>query len=223
MSEFDGFSSEGLQFLASLGSRDKTWFDAHRPTYEAEVVTPAKAFVEAMGVELATGAFPLIQAQPKVNGSMAPINNDLRFRPDADPYKDHLMFKFWEGETKKLSPTLWIRMHPVDGVGFASGTVLADLDRWRTAVDQHGASLAEAIATLQTEQDAEVAAGGLKRVPKPYQPDHPREELLRAKGFQVRWVVPTPSLISSPAFVDFCAAELERAEPVHRWLVEFLY
>ena len=222
MSGFAGFSTEALEFLASLGSKDKVWFDAHRPTYQAEVVVPAKSFVEAIGVQLAAGSFPLIQAQPKVNGSMAPINNDLRFRPDADPYKDHLMFRFWEGETKKLAPTLWIRMHPVDGIGFASGAMLTDLDRWRKAVDQHGASFADAIASLQTDQDADLAAGGLKRVPKPYQPDHPREALLRAKGFQIRWVVPTPKVISSVAFVDFCVAELERAEPVHRWLVEQL-
>lgn len=222
MSGFVGFSTEGLEFLASLGSKDKGWFDAHRPTCRAEVVAPAKAFVEAMGVELAAGAFPLIQAQPKVNGSMAPINNDLRFSPNAAPYKDHLVFKFWEGEVKKFAPTLWVRMHPVDGIGFASGTLLVDLDRWRNAVDEHGALLVEAVASLREEQDADLIADGLKRVPKPYEPDHPHEMLLRAKGFQIRWVVPTPQTIGSGAFVDSCVAELERAEPVHRWLVDHL-
>lgn len=222
VSSFSGFSEDAHRFLVDLGSSDKAWFDEHRSAYQSEIVAPAKAFVEAMGEALASGSYPLIQAQPKVNGSMAPINNDLRFRPDASPYKDHLMFKFWEGAEKKLAATLWIRLHPTDGVGFASGIVLADLDRWRTAVDEHGEPLAAAIARLQAEHHADLAADGLKRVPKPYDPDHPRAELLRAKGFQVRWIQPLPDSIRSAEFVDFCSRELDRVVDVHRWLVEYL-
>lgn len=222
MSGFAGFPSSGLSFLTTLGQQDKAWFDEHRPHYQADVVTPAKAFVEAMGAALTAGSYPLIQAQPKVNGSIAPINNDLRFNADARPYKDHLMFKFWEGEAKKLAPTLWVRLHPTDGVGYASGVVLSDLNRWRTAVDQHGQPFADAIARLQSEQGADLVADGLKRVPKPYDPGHPRGDLLRAKAFQIRWIESVPASISTPAFIDDCVAELERVADIHRWLVEHL-
>lgn len=205
-----------------LGTKDKAWFDGGRAEYQDTVVAPAKAFVHAMGDVLAEGSFPLIQALPKVNGSMAPINNDLRFKPDAAPYKDHLMFKFWEGPDKKTAPTLWVRLHPTDGIGFASGMAIPNLERWRVSIDQQGEPLAAAIDALQSELDAELAAGGLKRVPKPYAADHPRELLLRAKGFQVRWIEPTPPAIGSAGFVDFCATELERLAPVHHWLAEHL-
>ncbi len=218
MTVFEGFPAEGLSFLTTLGSRDKAWFDGCRGQYQSSVVAPAKAFVDAMGEALADGSFPLIQAVPKVNGSMAPINNDLRFKPDAAA----LMFKFWEGPDKKTAPTLWIRMHPVDGIGFASGMAFPDLDRWRTSIDHHGEPLAAAVAALQTDFGADLVADGLKRVPKPYAADHPRELLLRAKGFQVRWIEPTPATIGSAAFVDFCATELERLAPVHHWLAEHL-
>lgn len=219
MTTFSGFPAQGLSFLAALGTKDKPWFDANRATYQSDVVAPAKAFVVALGEALAEGSYPHIQAQPKVNGSMTPINNDLRFSPNASPYKDHLTFKFWEGENKKVAPTLWVRLHPVDGVGFASGAVLTDLDRWRRGVDANGEPLAAAIATLRSDEEADLAAGGLKRVPKPFAADHPREELLRARGFQVRWITPIPDSIATADFVDDCAAQLEKAVDVHRWLV----
>lgn len=222
MNTFDGFPAAGLSFLTSLGMRDKAWFDDNRTGYQSNVVKPAKAFVVAMGEAFADGPFPLVEAVPKVNGSMTPINNDLRFSPDAPPYKDHLTFKFWEGPDKKIAPTLWIRLHPVEGIGFASGVVIADLDRWRSQIDNRGEALAAAIDALEDAHGAEVAAAGLKRVPKPYDADHPREALLRAKGFQVRWVEPTPPTIGSPQFVDFCVGQLERLAPVHRWLTSHL-
>lgn len=221
-SAFAGFSAEGLSFLTTLGAKNKEWFDSNRAEYQKAVVAPAKVFVVAMGGALAAGSYPLIEALPKVNGSMAPINNDLRFKPDASPYKDHLMFKFWEGPDKKTAPTLWVRMHPTDGIGFASGMAFPDLDRWRTSIDRRGESFAAAVEALQVEQGADLVADGLKRVPKPYPTDHPRELLLRAKGFQVRWVKATPTEISSAAFVDVCVTELERLSAVHHWLAEHL-
>ena len=218
MSDFGGFPATGLSFLTTLGTKDKAWFDANRGTYDVEVVPPAKAFVESMGEALAEAISPEIVAQPKTNGSIAPINNDIRFNPNASPYKDHLMFKFWEGPNKKLAPTLWIRLHPTDGIGFASGVAITDVDAWRRAVDQRGEPLATELATLVNKSKADIAGEGLKRVPKPYPDDHPRADLLRHKGFQVRFSEPVPKSIASARFVDWCTTRLERLAGVHRWL-----
>ena len=133
MGDFAGFSKAGLDFLTTLGTKDKAWFDEHRRTYDAEVVPAAKAYVVAVGEGLRAGISDGIEAQPKTNGSIAPINNDLRFNPDASPYKDHLMFRFWEGPNKKTSAMLMVRLHPSDGVGFASGMSFGDVDAWREA------------------------------------------------------------------------------------------
>ncbi|MFT4595826.1 MAG: hypothetical protein ACI9TF_000063 [Paracrocinitomix sp.] len=54
-----------------------------------------------MGDYLRANIFDATEAQPKTNGSIAPIKNDLRSSPDASPYKDHLMFRFWEGPVKQ--------------------------------------------------------------------------------------------------------------------------
>ena len=65
------------------------------------LTTVAKAFVVTMGDYLRANIFDATEAQPKTNGSIAPIKNDLRSSPDASPYKDHLMFRFWEGPVKQ--------------------------------------------------------------------------------------------------------------------------
>ncbi len=220
---FDGFSKEGAEFLAGLGNKDKPWFDANRKIYLAEVAEPAKRFVEAMGLHLNENMSPDIVALPKTNGSIAPINNDLRFSPDASPYKDHLMFRFWEGPTKKTAATLMLRVHPTDGVGIATGIGFDDVKRWRELVDSDaGADLDAAIKKLVSRTGADVVGEGLKKVPKPYDPDHPRGDLLRHKGLQVRWIPKRKAPINSPKLVDWCGDELAKAQEVHSWLVDHL-
>jgi hypothetical protein len=175
---FTGFPAEGLQFLRTLGTKDKVWFDANRAVYDDAVVAPTKAFVVALGDRLAEDLSPDIVARPKTNGSIAPINNDLRFNPDRSPYKDHL-----------------------DNI--------------------IGGELADALDRLGKGRKLDIAGAGLKRVPKPFDEDHPRAELLRIKGgIQARRPEPTPKTITTTRFVDFCARRLLACGDVHRWFVQ---
>lgn len=223
MSGFAGFSKTGLDFLTTLGTKDKTWFDENRKTYDAEVVAPAKAYVVAVGELLAERISPGIEAQPKTNGSIAPINNDLRFNPDASPYKDHLMFRFWEGPNKKTSSMLMVRMHPTAGIGFASGMNFGDVDAWRSAVDSDatGPAIHDAIAAAVSEFGADVDGATVKRVPKPFDPEHPRGDLLRHKSLQVRYIEKNPkrSIMGSAEFADWTADRLVGLADIHTWLV----
>ena len=222
--DFSGFPQVGLDFLVELGQNNKAWFDEHRKIYDSEVVKPAKAFVTAVGSLLQEGISDAIEAQPKTNGSIAPINNDLRFSPDASPYKDHLMFRFWEGPVKKTSAMLMVRVHPTDGIGFASGMNFGDVGAWREQIadDESGSELATALQAIVAETKADVVGQGLKKVPKPYEQDHPRGDLLRHKGLQVRYIKTTPKIITTPKFAPFCAEHLFRVAPVHNWLVEHM-
>lgn len=221
MSDFTGFPQTGLDFLTTLGTKDKAWFDKNKKQYQTEVVAPAKAFVVAMGEQLGDRISPAIEAQPKTNGSIAPINNDLRFSPDASPYKDHLMFRFWEGPEKKLAPTFMIRMSPEHGIGFATAAAIADVNRWRSLIDDDstGEPFAKSVAALVKATKADVVGADLKKVPKPYDADHPRGDLLRHKGFQVRWIEKTPKSITSAAFSKWCVDRLVKTADVHAWLV----
>lgn len=218
---FDGYSDDSIGFLAALPSRDPDWFKANKKDYERLIVAPTKALVVELGEQLREHV-PDIAAEPKTNGSIAPINNDLRFSPDKSPYKDNLMLRLWEGSPKKTAPTLFVRIAP-DGVGFASGVIPADLDRWRAAVaGDSGVELADSIAATVKATKAEVVGQELKRVPAPYDADHPRGDLLRHKMLQVRWLKPVPKAVTKPTFAGWCADQLEAALPIHRWLVENL-
>lgn len=99
---FEGFPTDGLEFLTQLANKDKPWFDKNRAVYETSVVAPTKAFVVALTERLQEDIAGSIVGQPKTNGSIAPINNDLRFAPNKPPYKDHLLLRFWDGPNKRL-------------------------------------------------------------------------------------------------------------------------
>lgn len=218
---FTGFPAEGLAFLTELGRRDKAWFEENRATYDQAVVAPTRAFVTAIGERLADSFAPGIVAQPKANGSIAPINNDLRFSPDKPPYKDHLLLRFWEGQDKKAAPTLFLRISE-DTLGFATGMMIPDIGRWRELIDDDttGAALADAIAALAKGRPLDVDGQGYKKVPKPYPADHPRADLLQHKGgIQARWAEPAPKAITSARLVDHCMKRLEACAEVHRWFV----
>lgn len=215
------FTREARDFLRELPTHDKAWFDTNRPAYQSLIAEPAKALVEAVATDLRNDLSPAIVGLPRVNGSISPINRDIRFSADKTPYKDHLLFRWWEGDDKKTAPTLFVRL-AADEVGFATGVMLPSLDRWRELVDSEatGAPLASAVAELVAETGADVAGIEYKRVPKPYPAEHPRADLLRCKWLQVRWMEPFPE--DGSDFAPWCARHLLRCADVHRWLVEHL-
>lgn len=221
---FTGFPDGFSGFLRELGTADKAWFERNRGDYQDLVVAPTKAFVVALGERLARDLSPAIVAQPKTNGSISPITNDLRFSPDKNPYKDHLLLRFWEGDSRKTSPTLFVRIG-VDDVGFATGAPIPSVDRWRDLIDDEatGAPLAAALSRLAKGRDLDIAGQEYKRVPKPFAEDHSRADLLRHKsGIQARWSEPAPASIGQARFVDLCARRLGACGEVHRWLVDHL-
>jgi hypothetical protein len=126
--------------------------------------------------------------------SVSPLHRDLRFAPEgAARYKDHLLLTTWEGRDKRVSPMFWIRVD-AHRVGFASGIGFTPevRERWRDRI---------------------------KRVPAPFDADHPRAALLLHTGFQVRFAEPLPVSIDRPVFVAWCAERLAALLPVHRWLL----
>ena len=213
---FNGFGAEGLDFLGRMSSMTTTDFQAHKKDYLTLIAEPAKAFISAIVPLLPEAISPGIEGIPRTNGSIAPINNDRRFSPDKPPYKDHLLFRFWEGPDKKTAPTLFVRIAP-ESAGFASGVVFADVARWRTRIAADGDGLVLAIASLRTNRSAEVVGESLKRTPAPYADDHRHAALLRHKLFQVRWRA-TGIDIAADGLVEQAAAELSVAFAVHLWL-----
>jgi len=225
---FAGFPREGFAFLADLATENtREFFDAHRETYESALLEPAKAFVIALGEQLQARVSPGIRAEPRVNGSILRIARDTRFTTDKRPYKDHLDIWFWEGDApSRERPGLSVRLRPAT-VALSAGIHRlepAALAAYRAAVDDDRSGEALEVAVEDARMLRGVRLGGLayKRVPRGFDPDHPRAELLRHAALYVSGEWKLPRAASGPGFVGWVADRLEQMAPVERWLTATL-
>ncbi len=216
---FSGFDRASLALLAELPSWSADEFAAHKRQLRDGVSGPGRALITDVAARLDAD----LTVEPRA--SVSPLHRDLRFAPAGSArYKDHLLLTTWEGADKRTSPTLWIRID-ARRAGFASGLSFTPAlrTRWRAAVgSNNGSTLATELDHLTGRRRAEVAGERTKSVPAPYRADHPRAELLRLTGFQVRFSDELPGSISGPRSVDWCTERLDELLPVHRWLVAYI-
>ena len=224
MAGFNGFPKETLTFLRGLSkNNDKAWFDAHRKNYDAHLMEPAKAFVEAMGDQFASFA-PEVVVEPRVNGSIRRINRDIRFSKDKRPYKTWLDLQFWEGGDKRCGhASFFFRLQP-DRLYLGAGMYefpKPQLAAYRDAVvnDDSGRTLVRVLAKMEK---AGFPAGGkhYKRVPRGFDPDHERADLLLHTGlFAIKEMKP-PLEVHSATFVTICASHYKKVTPLFDWLTQ---
>lgn len=216
---FDGFDPAALALLDELPRMDADRYAGHKSVLAAGLTKPGAALIgevaDALDADLTVVA----------RSSVSPLHRDLRFAPEgAARYKDHLLLTTWEGADKKTSPMFWIRID-AHRAGFASGIgfTSAVRERWRESVGgPAGEALAKELDVLVRTRDADVAGDQVKKVPAPFPTDHPRADLLRRTGFQVRFVDDLPQAFATAEFVDWCVERLADLLPVHRWLRDHL-
>jgi len=220
---FSGFSRSALDELGRLPSLDAAGYASRREQLNSGLIVPARGLLEEVVAQLDV---PLTTS---ARASVSPLHTDLRFAPAGAPrYKDHLLLTAWHGSDKKTGATLWIRVDS-SSVGFASGVAftLAIRERWREAVGGAGgarfASLLDELRDRHARHELEVAGDAVRRVPPPWTDEHPRAELLRKTGLQVRFRMPLPREVERPEFAPWCAEHLSELLPTHRWLVKHLF
>ena len=228
--EFKGFPEGTLRFLRDLAkNNNKTWFDAHRESYERDYVEPARAFVTAMGARLKKLA-PNLNADPRVNGSLFRINRDTRFSKDKTPYKTNLAVFFWEGDGNRMEcPGFYFHLEAKSLILGTGIYLFPDtmLDRYRKAVvdPKLGAALrkaAKAVGPAFGSTGCGMPIQAYKKVPAGYDADHPNAELLKLKGLHAGTETPVPKELHSEALLDHCQARYKELAPIHRWLVSML-
>ena len=224
---FAGFPEEGLQFLADLGqNNDRDWFNARKQTYTDTIVSPALAFIEALGERLQYIS-PHIQYDTRTNGagSLMRIYRDTRFSADKSPYKTWIGIRFWEGGGKASeNPGFFFGFDATGGglhVGM-HGFDKAMLAAYRAAVadDELGAELAAALDSVRAAGAYEVRGEHYKRVPRGFDPDHPRVDLLRFNTLYVSSPGIPPAGLASPDLVDAVMDHCQNAAPVQKWLLK---
>ena len=228
-SSFNGFSADTCTFIEDLRqNNDKLWFDANKGRYEASVLDPSRAFVDAMGMRLRRIA-PTLHAEPRVNRSLFRVHRDVRFARDKSPYKTHVGVWLWEGHGARMDCSgFYVHIDPpilMLGVGIHVFPK-PHLEFWRETVadDRHGAAISEAvdeIRALDSDRGSYTIGGEhYKRVPRGYDPEHPRAALLKHNGLFGAIEMPVPAAFTSPDIVELCAGHFEALAPLHHGLLD---
>ena len=220
------FPQASLDFLAGISAHnEKAWFDANRPLYEAGYVAAAKAFVLDIGPRL-KAVSPEVGFDPKVNGSIARINRDIRFSKDKRPYKDHLDLLFWHGEKRNWdSPGFWFRLTPTQ-VMLGCGSFRFEgerLDAFRQSIihPRSGRALLSAVEAVKSRGDYEIGEKTRKLLPRGYSTGADRQDYLLFEGLYAMITLPAEAALQ----VDFgeqCMGIYRDTWPVADWLLKEL-
>ncbi|WP_299285981.1 TIGR02453 family protein [uncultured Tateyamaria sp.] len=189
----DGFEQmvdEALTFFTKLDKNNtKDWFEPHKAHYKDAIAAPAGLFADLMAEDIArlTGK----PHSPKVFR----IYRDVRFSNDKTPLNTHLHLMWSPADKDALAPSWFWGLSPdyfIVGMG-VMGLQGESLTRYRAFVDKWGDGLRDALDAAGQSIDAQISDWGpepLKRVPKPYEPDHPHGVLLKRKALAVSAPMP---------------------------------
>ena len=205
MTAFAGIPDDAFRFYADLEqNNNRDWWLEHKPVYDAAVREPLTRLL----AELEPRFGPAKLFRP---------NRDVRFSPDKSPYKTA------QGAFAALA----------EGVGFyvqlsADGLLIgggchthtpAQLARFRGAVDDpaSGGALQEIVRRVEAAGFA-VEGESLKTVPRGFDKDHPRADLLKHKSLTAGVNVGQPGWLSGPGAVEEIARRWEDLRPLVEWV-----
>src|SRR3954471_11143211 len=132
---FRGFPVEAVEFYEGLlADNSKTYWQAHKSTYDADVVAPMKELLADVASEFG-------------GGKIFRPYRDVRFSADKTPYKTHIGAILDSGAYVQLN---------ADGLAAGRGVWHLEgeqLSRFRTAVDDDssGEELAEIVRVLDKD------------------------------------------------------------------------
>jgi len=211
---FDGLIDDANAFFGDLRDNNRRdWFEPRKESYRDRIRKPADLLADlvAEGLARRTGVAP----KPKVFR----IHRDVRFSADKTPYNPHLHLS-WFPETG--SRPGWFFGSAPDYLMFACGIPTmqgADLTRFREAVHRDGAGLEAVLTAAGGRIGATLSDWGpapLKRVPKPYDADHPHAALLRRKSLVAH--ADLPDAWRDRGLVPTLEGMADALLPLWRWL-----
>ncbi len=199
---FQGWPEEALEFYEGLeADNTKTYWTAHKATYETLVLGPMTDLLADLGPEFG-------------ETKMFRPYRDVRFSRDKSPYKTQMGVSIGGHGYIQLS---------ANGLATAHGMyeMAADqLDAYRRAVadDVTGKELEHIIGVLKGHDIEVHSREALKTAPRGYPPDHPRIELLRYKGLYAWKAWPVEPWLGTPAAKQRIADFLVVTRPLGDWL-----
>jgi uncharacterized protein (TIGR02453 family) len=224
VARFEGFADAKASFFKRLAkNNDRIWFAKHKDEFEAGWNAPMKALLADVKDAIDATYAHCDLGEPKVFR----IYRDVRFAKDKSPYKTNLggLIPMERQGTRVTDLPIACYFHiGAEETLAAAGHYMMEppsLARFRKAVaeDARGKELAKIIASLGKKGFKAEAYESLKKVPKGFDPDHPRAELLRGKGLTVRYPAPPAAMVATPKLAKWLADASKTAAPLVEWLV----
>lgn len=205
MTSFAGIPDAAFRFYSDLEeNNNREWWLDHKATYDAAVKVPLTLLLAELEPRF---------GEPKL---FRP-NRDIRFSPDKSPYKTA------QGAFASVAEGVGFYLQlSADGLLIGGGChahTPAQVTRYRVAVDSPASG--EALqAIVQGVEAAGFAVEGdsLKTVPRGFDKDHPRAELLKHKSITAGVNVGQPDWLATPGAADEVARRWEELRPLVEWI-----
>lgn len=205
MTPFEGIPDAAFRFYSDLEqNNNREWWLEHKAIYDAAVKEPLSQLLAEL--EPSFGAAKLFRP-----------NRDIRFSLDKSPYKTA------QGAFASTAEGVGYYLQvSADGLLIGGGChthTPAQLARFRSAVDAESSG-----QELQEIVDAVGAAGfevegeSLKTVPRGFDKEHPRAELLKHKSLTAGMDLGQPGWLSGPEAIDEVAGRWNELRPLVEWI-----
>ncbi|MGL4616140.1 MAG: DUF2461 domain-containing protein [Shewanella sp.] len=214
------FSPASLQFLTRLAQNNsRDWFKAHQDEYEAQVRTPALAFIAQIQPFILQLSPRLTAVPKKVGGSLMRPQRDSRFSHDKTPYKTNVGIQFRHFQGKDVhAPGLYVHIAE-QGCFIAAGIWHPEsktLNAIRSCIDENPNGYKKALQTLQ-HHGFQMDGDSLIRPPKGFDKHHPLLSELKRKDFIAVKHIPFEDLCR-PDAVQLCAEHFKHCSPLMAYL-----
>jgi uncharacterized protein (TIGR02453 family) len=203
---FPGFRPAALKFFRELAAnQDRAWFQAHRDTYEFEVLAPLRALVADLATEFSRRGVGLTADPLK---AVFRIHRDVRFSKDEAPYKTHAGAVLSRDGSKNTFGLFYIHIDPA-GSFAACGFYQPEpkyLEALRVAMFEEQAALGAALKAAYASGAELMRDDALTRLPRGFEHVAGTEtaELVKLRHLVVRWPLPAKAL-ADPALVQTLA------------------
>ena len=155
---FTGFTDATVEtFLGIRFNNSKSWMDAHRQEYYANVRDRFYELIDALS-DTALSIDPDMEVRP--HKCLSRINRDIRFSSDKSLYRDHLWFCFHKAACpKECCPMFWFEFGP-DEMSWGLGTWFDDRPMMDALRRRMEAKPDEYIRLLKRLKKAGLSVGG---------------------------------------------------------------
>jgi uncharacterized protein (TIGR02453 family) len=220
---FEGFADDEAKFFKALAkNQNREWFTKHKHEFEDGWNRPMLLLLAEARAAIDRAYAHCELGEPRVFR----IYRDVRFSKDKSPYKTHLAGHLSiqsQSKAQEAPTAIYLHVGHDERLG-AAGLYMMDapaLSRFRTAVtdEARGKELQKIMARLEKKGFVTGARETLKKVPKGFDPEHPRADLLKGKGLFVTFPPMPKKVLSSRKVLDWLLPHAKDAAPFVEWLV----